>query len=139
LQKSIIQGSEMEEGTENKDVRKPANSYKAKGWADVVLNLGNLIIQRGLLIPAGTILIILLMVWKLNSKDLADVLTQIVGRVWLGVAGWVVALIVVYVSIRIYKAKDRAHREEIARIAEVKNFAIQKSLNLNLPPPKEEK
>jgi hypothetical protein len=125
----------MNESTE----KKPTNSYRAKSWADTACFLGNLVIQRGLLVPAGAILIILLIVWKLDSKDLASVLNQIVGRVWFGVGGWAVAFIVVYVSIRIYRAKDRTHRSEIERIAGVKNVAVQKLLNLNLPPPEEKK
>ncbi len=39
--------------------------------------LGNLIIQRGLLVPAGAMLMILPTVWKLDSKDLVFVLATL--------------------------------------------------------------
>lgn len=97
---------------------KAANTHRKKGWPDTVSHLGALIISKNLLLPAGSLAVILLCIWRLSSADLKALIESVIERTWFAVGGWVMFAGTVYVSIKIVKGQAAIYQE---RIDELKN------------------
>lgn len=102
----------MAEPDEQKKL-KPVNTFRPIGWPEVALKLGALIISKNLLLPFGVMVSVLLLVWKLDSKDLHEVLDKMIDHRWFAVGGWVMFAGSVYCSIRIVRWQSRLYRERI--------------------------
>lgn len=62
-------------------------------------------------------------VWKLDSKDLKEILIAFAERVqWFG---FPVALLTVYISKRTLDWRERIHQVELERLAQIRNQLIQ--------------
>jgi hypothetical protein len=68
--------------------------------------------------------------WRLDSKDLKEVLLKVL--VTYGWTGYVVAGGTIFVSVRIMNWRERFYQQEIARISNARNVAIQQRLDLPL-------
>jgi len=77
-----------------------------------------------LLVIAGGI------VWKLQSSDLKEVLLRITTT--LGWLGYPVAGITILVSVRILRWREQFFNDEMRRMADVRNEAVQERLKLPL-------
>ena len=66
--------------------------------------------------------------WKLDSKDLKEVLLKVL--VTYGWMGYVVAGIVIYVAIKVLRWRERFYQQEMARISEVRNRLMQTQFEL---------
>jgi len=115
--------------------QKPVNTFKKRGWPDVVSHLGALIISKNLLLPAGALAFLLLCVWKLNSNDLKDLVETVINRKWFAVSGWVLFTGTVFVSIKIIKWQARIYRERIDELKNMKQSPPQGQLNLETERP----
>lgn len=66
--------------------------------------------------------------WKLDSKDLKEVLLKaIVTYGWLGVP---IAGVTIFASIRVLRWRERFYQQEMARMAEMRNKVMQPQLEL---------
>lgn len=70
-------------------------------------------------------------VFKLDSKDLKEVLLTVINKY--GWAGFAVGVVVIYVSRRVLIWREKIHENEVNRLVEVRNSAVQASLALPLP------
>ena len=66
--------------------------------------------------------------WKLDSKDLKEVLLKVL--VTYGWLGYPVAGITIYVAIRVLRWRERFYQQEMNRISEVRNKLMQTRLEL---------
>ncbi len=66
--------------------------------------------------------------WKLDSKDLKEVLLKVL--VTYGWLGYPVAGVTIYVAVRVLRWRERFYQQEMSRIAEVRNKLMQGRLEL---------
>lgn len=69
-------------------------------------------------------------IWKLDSKDLKDVLMTVLGQ--FGWLGYPFAGITVLVAIRLAKWREGFYNQEMDRVAEVKRVAVQRNFEFPL-------
>lgn len=119
---------------------KSVNTYRQKGWPDVVYGIASLLIARNLLLPAGALAFLLLAVYKLDSHDLNGLLAMIIDRKWFAVSGWVMFMGSVFVSIKITKWQSRIYRQRIDELEEkvIKLKQVQGQLNFGANAPQHE-
>ncbi len=68
--------------------------------------------------------------WKLDSKDLKEVVLKVLATYgWLGYA---VAAVVIYVAVKVLRWRERFYQQEMTRIADVRNKLMQTRLELPL-------
>ena len=99
---------------------KPVNTYKQRGWPDTAYQLGALIISKNLLLPAGALALLLLFVYRLSSGDLRGLVETIIEKKWFAVSGWVMSVICVFSSIKLFKWQARIYREQIEELKKLK-------------------
>ena len=109
---------------------KAVNTYRRRGWPDVVSHLGALIISKNLLLPAGALAFLLLCVWKLSSGDLRALLETIINRKWFAISGWLLFTGSVFVSIKVVKWQARIYRERIDELKKINEGSPQTQLIL---------
>jgi hypothetical protein len=97
------------------------------GWPETVLKLGAMIISKNMLLPFGVMAFALLCAYRMDSKDLREILEKLLDQRWFAVLGWVLFVGTVYVSIRIVRWQASIYRE---RIVEMNRG--------QLPPPQEQ-
>lgn len=110
--------------------QKPVNSFRKRGWPDVVSHIGALIISKNLLLPAGALAFLLLTVWKLSSGDLRALIETVIDRKWFAVSGWILFTGSVFVSIKVVKWQARIYRERIDELKKTNEGSPQKQLKL---------
>lgn len=110
----------MDDQSEQKQP-KPVNTFRKRGWPDVASHLGALIISKNLLLPAGALAVLLLSIWKLSSGDLRGLVETVIDRKWFAVSGWVLFLLTVFVSIKLFKWQSRIYREQIDELKKLKD------------------
>ena len=110
--------------------QKAVNTYRQRGWPDVVSHLGALIISKNLLLPAGALAFLLLCAWKLTSGDLRGLIETIINRKWFAVSGWVLFTGSVFVSIKVVKWQARIYRERIDELKKMNEGSLQSQLRL---------
>lgn len=67
-------------------------------------------------------------VWKLQSADLKEVLLKVTTT--LGWLGYPVAGVTILVSVRILRWREQFYNDEMRRMADVRNEAVQENLKL---------
>lgn len=115
-----------------------AKKRQVSSWPDALTRIAESALLTGNFLPflAGLILVIIAI--RLTPTDLKAILSELVNQTWFCVMGWGVAFLVSFSSIRLFRWKDASHRREIDRMAEVKNIAMQKHFQLELPTSKKE-
>lgn len=69
-------------------------------------------------------------VWKLDSKDLKEVLLRVLATYgWLG---YPVAGITIFVSVRVLRWRERFYQQEMTRVTDIRNKLMQGKLELPL-------
>jgi hypothetical protein len=109
---------------------KAVNTFKQRGWPDVVSHLGALIITKNLLLPAGALALLLLCTWKLNSGDLRALLEMVINRKWFAVTGWLLFTCSVFVSIKVVKWQGKICQDRIDDLKKVSDTSTQEQLKL---------
>jgi len=69
-------------------------------------------------------------IWKLDHKDLKEVLLMVL--VTYGWLGYVVAAVAIFACILILRWRERFYQQEMTRVSEVKNQLMQGKLELPL-------
>lgn len=72
---------------------------------------------------------ILLGIWKLSSGDLRGLVETIIERKWFAVSGWVLFILSVLVSIKLFKWQGKIFQQHIDELKKVNN-ASQGQLQL---------
>lgn len=67
-------------------------------------------------------------VWKLQSADLKEVLLKVTTT--LGWLGYPVAGVTILVSVRILRWREQFYNDEMRRMADIRNEAVQENLKL---------
>src|SRR5213595_2514596 len=110
-----------------------AENRVKSGWQDVVEKVLCKAITTGNIIPFGLLVIGGIIGLKLPPSDLKEVILNIVNSAWFSVAGWVLFVISLYGCKKLIAWRESTHQNEMKRIAEVKNQAVQAHFELPLP------
>ena len=119
----------VEDATRMADEPKAPLSGATRIWA-VVERIGLKSLATGnfgwfvLLVVAASI------VWKLDSADLKEVLLKVASQV--GWIGYVIAPVSIFISVKILNWRERFYQEEMRRVVEVRNKAVQAKFELQL-------
>ena len=95
-------------------VETPSSTTKSKNrkvstWPDAFVRIAGLAALTGNFLPLIVLAVIALIIWRLSSGDLKLILTDLINARWFAILGWVNFLGAVFVSIRLFKWKDRIH------------------------------
>ena len=63
---------------------------------------------------------LLLFVYRLSSGDLRGLVETIIEKKWFAVSGWVMSVICVFSSIKLFKWQARIYREQIEELKKLK-------------------
>ena len=122
----------MDGSPDSKPEKKP-RGRRSGTWPDVAAYLGGKIIDSGYLVPFCVLAIVGLLVWRMDAKGVADVLSKLIDEAWFCAGGWILSIVTTVVSVKLLRWRERMHQGEIERMAEVKRVAIQKHFELELP------
>ena len=106
---------------------------KVSSWADAVVRCAEIAALTGNFLPFLWAFVLCFFAWKLTSADLKELLLTLITSAWFSLLGWALFFGSVFVAIRLFQWKDRVHQNEIDRASGVKNIAIQKHFELELP------
>src|SRR2546430_12436911 len=110
-----------------------AENRLRSGWQTTVEKVLCKAITTGNIVPFGLLVIAGIIAWKLPPADLKEVILTMVKSVWFCVGGWVLFVISLYGCKKLIAWRESAHQDEMKRMAEVKNEAVQAHFTLPLP------
>lgn len=114
---------------------KPRNKPKSS-WPDACFSIVSKLVDNGLGALVVFSLLLIGLAWVttsgLTSADRKEIIMAITQNPILGVAGWMVAIALVFIFRYIYRDRDATHEREMQRVADVKNIAVQTRLKLPL-------
>lgn len=111
-----------------------ADNRPKSRWESVVEKVLCKAITTGNIIPFGLLVIGTIIAWRLPTADLKEVILVLVNKAWFRFGGWVLFAVSIYGCKRLLTWRDSIHRDQINRLTDVKNTAVQAHFELPLPP-----
>jgi hypothetical protein len=84
-------------------------------------------------VPLGLMVVLVVLVSKLESKDLKDLLHEVITATWFSVLGWLLFVISIIVGIVAFNWREKIYQRELDRIQEVKNRVVSGQLEIKFP------
>lgn len=101
-------------------------------WADAAARICLKFLTTGNVIWLVGAMIILSLIWKMNSDDLKDCVISFIGWPWFGVTGWILFIFTLLIGKAVLRLQQADYRREIERMAKVRDQAMQPSLELEM-------
>ena len=110
-----------------------AENRLKSGWQTVAEKVLCKAITTGNILPFGLVVIAGIIAWRLPAADLKEIILTVVNSAWFCVGGWALFAISLYGCKKLIAWRESTHLNEVMRMAEVKNQAVQAHFALPLP------
>ena len=84
-------------------------------------------------VPLGLMVVLVVIVTRLESKDLKDLLHEIINATWFNVLGWLLFALTLAVGVVAFNWREKIFQRELDRIQEVKNRVVSGQLEIKFP------
>ena len=85
-------------------------------------------------LPLGLVLCLGILVHKLTSSDLKDLLVKLVDASWFCALGWVLFAVTLAVGKAAFSWREKIYQNELNRIQGVKDKIVKGQLEIEFPP-----
>ena len=97
------------------------NAPKATNWVSAACYLVSKVTDSGLLAVFLFVAPATVVAWRMGEKGLSEFMLKTVNQTWFAVLGWVLMLLTVLVSVKLFTWRDSTHRREVDRITQLKD------------------
>lgn len=101
-------------------------------WAAATARIAIKLITTGNIAWLAFMVIVLAGIWRLDSADLRLIVLGFIGWPWFAVTGWGLFLFTLFLSSWIFRAQRQLSKNEIDRMATVRDKAVQMNLELEM-------
>jgi RNAse (barnase) inhibitor barstar len=84
-------------------------------------------------VPLGLMVGLVIIAYRLDPRDLKDILLRAIDSAWLCALGWIMFALSIVFSVAAFRWRERIYQRELDRIQEVKNNVVKGQLEIKFP------